>query len=450
MEEQTQTPEKRKPHWLYSNGDINEERFCKEFLKENPMCYCGGHFYDLDGMVDDEGRILTQLYEAIRPHVHRKQTKKVEELLRALRVISRQEIPAPDVLTIHLSNGSLHMTRGFRDQKTFCYNRLPVALTDATWADCPTWERFLQDLLEPEDVETLMQFLGYCLLPTTKAQKMLMIVGQGGEGKSVIGQVMHGIFGGSMVTSSVAKLEQNRFARADLEGKLLMVDDDMDMAALRSTNYLKSIVTAAAPMDVERKGIQSYQVRLYARLLCFGNGALTSLYDRSDGFYRRQIILTAKPRDPRREDDPFLVEKLLREKEGILAWMIESLRLLISRNFQFSLSDQARKNLQEHRSSGFGDLYEFLCSSERVSFDPRGRVSSRSLYEAYRRWCDDNLYDSLRSRNFFQELNRCCESYQVYRSNNIPAQNGKPCRGYVGLCLNENCQSTMEDLPQAW
>ena len=31
-----------------------------------------------------------------------------------------------------------------------------------------------------------------------------------------------------------------------------------------------------------------------ARLLAFSNGDLQALYDRSDGFYRRQLILTTK------------------------------------------------------------------------------------------------------------------------------------------------------------
>ena len=79
-----------------------------------------------------------------------------------------------------------------------------------------------------------------------------------------------------------------------LEDRLLMVDDDMDMSALTKTNYIKSIVTSECQMDVERKGIQSYQSLLYVRFLCFGNGALTALHDRSDGFFRRQIVITTK------------------------------------------------------------------------------------------------------------------------------------------------------------
>jgi len=111
------------------------------------------------------------------------------------------------------------------------------------------------------------------------------------------------------------KVESNRFSRADLENKLLMVDDDMDMSALPKTNYIKSIVTSECKMDMERKGVQSYQSQLYVRFLCFGNGALTALHDKSDGFFRRQIVLTTKDRPAGRADDPFLVDKLLREKE---------------------------------------------------------------------------------------------------------------------------------------
>ena len=40
-------------------------------------------------------------------------------------------------------------------------------------------------------------------------------------------------------------------------------------------------------MDLERKGKQSYQGWMCARLLAFSNGDLQALFDRSDGFYRR-------------------------------------------------------------------------------------------------------------------------------------------------------------------
>ena len=114
-------------------------------------------------------------------------------------------------------------------------------------------QMILDDLLVPEDIPTLQEYLGYCLIPSTKGQKMLMLIGKGGEGKSRVGLVMRSILGDSMNTTSIQKIENNRFSRADLESKLLMVDDDMDMSALPKTNYIKSIVTAECKMDLERK-----------------------------------------------------------------------------------------------------------------------------------------------------------------------------------------------------
>lgn len=101
----------------------------------------------------------------------------------------------------------------------------------------------MNELLYEDDVPALQEYLVYCLLPVTKAQKMLLMVGKGGEGKSRVSLIFREIFGDSINTGSLQKVETNRFARADLEYKLVLVDDDMRMEALPSTNNIKSIVT---------------------------------------------------------------------------------------------------------------------------------------------------------------------------------------------------------------
>ena len=77
------------------------------------------------------------------------------------------------------------------------------------------WLQFLNELLYEEDIPALQEYIGYCLLPVTKAQKMLLMVGKGGEGKSRIGLILRELFGSSMYTGSLQKVETNRFARAD-------------------------------------------------------------------------------------------------------------------------------------------------------------------------------------------------------------------------------------------
>ena len=157
---------------------------------------------------------------------------------------------------------------------------------------------------------------------------MMVIKGSGGEGKSQIGTVLSHLFGPNAKDGSVGKVSENRFARADLEHIHLLIDDDMRMEALRQTNYVKSLVTAQGRMDLEKKGKQSYQGWMFARLLAFSNGDLQSLYDRSNGFYRRQLILTTKERPLDRVDDPDIAEKMCRELEGIFLWAFEGLQAL--------------------------------------------------------------------------------------------------------------------------
>ena len=168
----------------------------------------------------------------------------------------------------------------------------------------------------------MREYIGYCLIPSNKGQRMMVIKGSGDEGKSQIGAVLSALFGSNMKDGSIGKISENRFARADLEHILLCVDDDMRMEALRQTNYVKSIVTAQGKMDLERKGKQSYQGWMCARLLAFSNGDLQALFDRSDGFYRRQLVLTTKEKPVDRVDDPDLAEKMKAEIEGIFLWAL--------------------------------------------------------------------------------------------------------------------------------
>ena len=277
----------------------------------------------------------------------------------------------------------------------------------------------------------MQEYLGYCLLPTTRAQKMLLIIGRGGEGKSRIGLVMRAILGDSMNTTSIQKVENNRFSRADLEHKLLMVDDDMDLSALPKTNYIKSIITSECKMDLERKGVQSYQSLLYVRFLCFSNGALTALHDQSDGFFRRQIVLTTRDRPADRVDDPFLAEKLAAEREGIFLWCLEGLHRLIAQNYRFTISPKAQENVETVRR-GSNNVVEFLQSEGYIRFRADYEASSKSIYEAYKVWCEDNVRKPLSANRLSSELTQNAAVYNVEPTNNIYS-GGRRVRGFVGI-----------------
>ena len=252
------------------------------------------------------------------------------------------------------------------------------------------------------------------------------------EGKSQIGVVLSRLFGCNMKDGSIGKISENRFARADLEHTLLCVDDDMRMEALRQTNYVKSIVTAQGQMDLERKGKQSYQGWMYARLLAFSNGDLQALYDRSDGFYRRQLILTTKDKPLSRVDDPDIAEKMAAEVDGILLWAFEGLQRLVKNGFQFTESDRAKRNRELVKRDN-NNVFDFLESEGYIRLKADACTSSKELYEVYKMWCEENSLNAIKSRGFSDALIANQRRYNLESTNNIVNSSGRRVRGFVGI-----------------
>lgn len=418
------------PAWAQGRR-MDEQGFCQDFCKVYPLLYAEGAFFTWRGMEPDS-RVKKWIYDYIKPYYRTDLTARVNRLLDNLKMeLQRERLPYLED-TILCYNGVYDLVSSrFYSLLDPCHCRLPVDYNPRARKP-ETWLAFLQDLLEEEDILTLQEFMGYCLLPVNYAQKMLLIIGRGGEGKSRIGIIASKLFGETMVNGSLPKLEKNQFARADLQHKLLMVDDDLQMEALHSTGIIKSIITAEQPKDLERKGIQSYQGKMFCRLMAFGNGNLRALHDRSHGFFRRQIILTTRPRPENRVDDPFLVQKMEKELEGIFLWCIEGLERLRKQNYHFTLSSTAKANLREAIREG-NNTVEFLQAEDCITLDPYGEISTRRLYAIYTDWCADNMLTALSCQSFSAALQSDADRYGITYSNRIDGGNGKLVRGFRGI-----------------
>ena len=134
-------------------------------------------------------------------------------------------------------------------------------------------------------------------------------------------------------------------------------------------------------MDLERKGKQSYQGWMFARLLAFSNGDLQALYDRSDGFYRRQLVLTTKEKPVDRADDPDLAEKMKAESEGIFLWAFEGLQRLVANNFKFTESDRIRENREAVKRDN-NNIFDFMDSEGYIQRKADASISSKDFYAA--------------------------------------------------------------------
>ena len=431
MAKNEQSREANQPIW-FDGKSINEALFCDDFLGRHKIIYTNGAFFTPDGRVTDELPLRGEIFEELKCCAVSNIPRKISNIVELMKLAALVEDFPPEADRIHLANGTLFLDGSFTEGKPDIVRcRLPVAYNP----DAPTptrWLAFLDGLLYPEDIPTLQEYIGYCLIPSNKGQRMMVIKGNGGEGKSQIGAVLSALFGSNMKDGSIGKISENRFARADLEHILLCVDDDMRMEALRQTNYVKSIVTAQGKMDLERKGKQSYQGWMCARLLAFSNGDLQSLYDRSNGFYRRQLILTTKERPPDRADDPDIAEKMCRELEGIFLWAFEGLQRLVPNHFRFTESARARSNREAVKQDG-NNVLLFMEAGDYIRLTPEGKVGSQELYEIYTVWCRENGFSPLKNRSFSEFLIANQKKYSIEHSNNLTNLVGRRVWGFTGI-----------------
>ena len=419
------------PVW-FDGTNINEAVFCDEFLSSHKIIYSNRAFFTPDGRVTDDLPLRGEIFERLKCCAVNNIPRKVSNILEVMKLAAQVDDFPPLSDRIHLSNGTLMLDGSFIPGKPeIVRSRLPVAYKP----DAPKpalWISFLDGLLYPEDIVTLQEFIGYCLIPCNKGQRMMVVKGKGGEGKSQIGAVLGAMFGSNMKDGSIGKISENRFARADLEHILLCVDDDMRMEALRQTNYVKSIVTAQGKMDLERKGKQSYQGWMFARLLAFSNGDLQALYDRSDGFYRRQLVLTTKEKPAGRIDDPDLAEKMKVEVEGIFLWAFEGLQRLVRNNFKFTESQRTKENRETVKRDN-NNVYDFLESDGYIRLKADMSISSKELYAIYRMWCDENNLTPLKSRSFSDSVIACQSKYNLEHCNTVTNSAGRRVWGFMGI-----------------
>ena len=235
-----------------------------------------------------------------------------------------------------------------------------------------------------------------------------------------------------MITGCFQRIETDKFFRYNLQNKLLMLDDDMHLTALPSTGYIKNLITAEIPVDIVAKSKQSQQAMLYSRFLCFGNGSPKALYDKSDGFARRLIILTTKPVSPNRVNDPFLADKFIAEKEKIFCWMFDGLKRLIQNNFKFTISEKSRKNTSEVMAENC-NIIEYLADTSYISFVTDAQTSSTDLYGGYSRWCSENALTALRQETFIGWLKSNERRYNIKYVYHVPGRNGGHVRGFRGI-----------------
>lgn len=272
--------------------------------------------------------------------------------------------------------------------------------------DCPKIKEFLRQIVHEDDIPLIFEIIGYTLWRRYFIHKAFMYVGDGRNGKSTL-QNLHKIFLGSWNYSNVPlqALTENRFAPAELYGKLANFFADISSAALRETGYFKALVGEDTIM-VERKFKNPFKFTNYAKLI-FSCNQLPRSLDESDAFFARWIIINFPNKFEGDKADKNILEKLTTEDElsGLLNNALLGLHRLLEKG-EFSKSPSTDE-LRETYIRMSDPIMAFIMDC--IETDPESYVVKQELYAAFCEYCRKNklpiVSDRVFGKRIVQELN---------------------------------------------
>ena len=270
----------------------------------------------------------------------------------------------------------------------FTLGRVPCAYNPA--AKCPRWVRFLDEILDKEAQRVLQEFFGVSLTYDRSFQGFAILIGDGGNGKGVVLQVLQEMNKGAYCAVSLQDLG-NRFEKYALTENRVNIDNDANSRVtyekIPEIETTLKKCSAGESVQVEKKGVDS-ESRIYIALLIFATNPPAPLFlDGSKGIVRRVRFIpfehcftgTAK-------ENNHLGEELKEELSGVVNWSLAGYQSML-KSGQSCFSDcEGGKRLMNQESKE--------RKPERMFFDDEvlkvdgEKISAEKLYTAYCNWYD--------------------------------------------------------------
>ena len=309
--------------------------------------------------------------------------------------LSAADLPTPETqssrVLINLQNGTFennateHCLREFRKEDFLTY-QLPFSYDPE--AKCPIFHAFLNRNLPDKGCQDLIaEYIAYVLSPFLKLEKVLILYGDGANGKSVLFQIIKALLGEDNVCSySLQNLTAREgYQRAELGNKLLNYAPEING---RIDPALFKQLASGEPVEARFIFGRAFILRKYARLL-FNCNVLPSDVEMTHAFFRRFMIIPFTETIPEEEQDTDLAKKITQnELPGIFNWVIEGLDRL-TRNKRFTEPEMVREANKSFRDQS-DSLVLFLEDSGIVAgSDHSAQVSALyARFSAYARSCN--------------------------------------------------------------
>jgi putative DNA primase/helicase len=310
-------------------------------------------------------------------------------------------------------NGTLEIDTGrFRDFSQSDYCSIIMDYDYSAEARCPTWCQFIQDVTDedPYREDVLQTLAGYVLFPDCRFQQVFILVGSGGNGKSVYLEIIQKLFGDNNVTHVEPTGLAQEFQRIRLKDSLLNVGSDInsDFSKGEIREWLLKIADGTS-VQACYKGMTHVDFIPRCKLVYACNAMPTA--EIVNGLSRRlrfiefpcQYVETPDPSKPKQKQrDVNLIPKLIAELPGIFNWAYAGYQMLKTVNYFTDTLEQAELLGQFEQTSNPVSVF---CEDYNDSF--RGTLARAEIYGWYKEWCVETGHKALSREKFIPKLREC-------------------------------------------
>jgi P4 family phage/plasmid primase-like protien len=343
---------------------------------------------------------------------------------------------------VHLQNGMLDVrkeppTLSAFSPDYYSRNQLEVALDEK--ADCPRFKKeLLEDAVEAEDIALLQKWAGQLLLGVNLTQRILLLTGAAGRGKTTFVNVMARIIGQANIAGLRTDQLHQRFELFNYVGKTFLIGADVPGHFLMTegAHVLKALVGKDVLTAEKKNGDSMTIIGDYNVGLTSNSRLKVKLDGDTDAWRRRLLIVNYERAAPERPDPQFLEKLMASEASGILNWMIEGAMVLLA-----EIKEHGGMRLTNRQKDRVDSL---LAESESVreftrkavaTADGSCTVTTQELSAAYVHYCEERGWNPLPTRKIESALpDALLEIHRFAKLNDIQ-RDGKNQRGYRGIRL---------------
>ena len=334
----------------------------------------------------------------------------------------------PPLNLINLKNGILDIKSGELKPHTpnlIFTNLLPVDYNPT--AKCPKIGEFMQAILPGEgDVAAFVESIGFCLQREYFIRKVVILLGEGGNGKSTLLRLVEMFLGEDSVAHLPVQQLGQRFSAGKLYGKLANILADLPRETWKDTGFFK-LLTGRDNIEADVKFKGGFKFRNYAKMF-FSANKLPETTDDTKAFFDR--LLTMMCSTIFEEGDPDILKKVVTDEElsGLLNAALAGLRCLqTQRDFISSKSFEETRSIFIHKSNpikAFAEDCLDYCAEKPMQ-------TTDDIYNGYRNYCEENGFNVVDKSVFGRKLPSCVDVTVTF----ITTIGGKRARAYNGIRL---------------